>query len=152
MQPAAGTPISGKGVVICKYPSDPTVILGYISFAALIASTVVGHMSIFYPYNKRAIPSSALFRSKTMFVFFNIAWYAFFSYFVSSLLLVLLLCLFPSMMILGVPLPLCILFFYTPKLLMQVMSSSVRTSGCNAIDELLIVVSACKPTSLCLMN
>ncbi|XP_021772386.1 uncharacterized protein LOC110736475 [Chenopodium quinoa] len=73
-KPATGTPIPGKGVVICKYPSDPTVVLGYISFAALIVSTVIGHMSIFYPYNKRAIPSGALFRSKTMFVFFNIAW------------------------------------------------------------------------------
>lgn len=74
MKPAAGTPIPGKGMVICKYPSDPTVILGYISFAALIITTVVGYMSVFYPYNKRSIPSGALFRSKTMLVFFNIAW------------------------------------------------------------------------------
>lgn len=73
-KPAAGTPIPGKGMVICKYPSDPTVILGYISFAALIITTVVGYMSVFYPYNKRSIPSGALFRSKTMLVFFNIAW------------------------------------------------------------------------------
>ncbi|KAL2941557.1 Receptor-transporting protein 1 [Bienertia sinuspersici] len=73
-KPAAGTPIHGKGVVICKYPSDPTVVLGYISFAALIVSTVVGYMSVFYPYEKRTIPYSALFRSPTMLVFFNVAW------------------------------------------------------------------------------
>ncbi|XP_074286811.1 uncharacterized protein LOC141612011 [Silene latifolia] len=73
-KPAAGTPIPGKGVVICKYPSDPTVVLGYISVAGLIISTVIGYMSVFYPYNKRAIPYGALFRSKTMLVFFNIAW------------------------------------------------------------------------------
>lgn len=73
-KPAAGTPIYGKGVVICKYPSDPTVILGYVSFAALIVSSVFGYMSIFYPYSDRAIPYSALFRSRTMSVFFSIAW------------------------------------------------------------------------------
>lgn len=73
-KPAAGTPIQGKDVIICKYPSDPTVALGYISVAALIASTAVGYVSISYPYNRKAIPYAALFRSKTMIVFFNIAW------------------------------------------------------------------------------
>ncbi|KAK9683971.1 hypothetical protein RND81_10G178400 [Saponaria officinalis] len=73
-KPAAGTPIPGKGVVICKYPSDPYVVLGYISFVTLLVSTVIGYLSLFYPYNKRAIPYSALFRSTTMLVFFNIAW------------------------------------------------------------------------------
>lgn len=73
-KPAAGTPIQGKDVVICKYPSDPTVALGYISVASLIVTTVVGYMSISYPYNKKSIPYAALFCSKTMIVFFNIAW------------------------------------------------------------------------------
>lgn len=73
-KPAAGTPIPGKGVVICKYPSDPMVPLGYISTVALIACTVVGYMSISYPYNRKSVPHSALFRSKAMLVFFNIAW------------------------------------------------------------------------------
>ncbi|KAH7524292.1 hypothetical protein FEM48_Zijuj06G0104000 [Ziziphus jujuba var. spinosa] len=35
-RPASGTAITGKGVVICKYPSDPTVVLGYLSLAFLI--------------------------------------------------------------------------------------------------------------------
>ncbi|GAB4854082.1 hypothetical protein Ancab_022664 [Ancistrocladus abbreviatus] len=73
-KPAAGTPIQGKGVVICKYPSDPTVVLGYLSVAFLVVSTVLGYVSIGYPYNKKSVPYSALFRTKTMFVFFNIAW------------------------------------------------------------------------------
>lgn len=73
-KPAAGTPIQAKDFVICKYPSDPTVALGYISVAALIISSIVGYLSISYPYNKKSIPYSALFRSKTMLVFFNIAW------------------------------------------------------------------------------
>ncbi|XP_057515410.1 uncharacterized protein LOC130796962 [Amaranthus tricolor] len=73
-KPATGTPIPGKGVVICKYPSDPTVVLGYISFGALLICTTSGYMSVFYPYNKKAIPFGALFRSKALLVFFNIAW------------------------------------------------------------------------------
>ncbi|KAK6145143.1 hypothetical protein DH2020_021963 [Rehmannia glutinosa] len=38
-KPAAGTPITGKGVVICKYPSDPSVVLGYLSTAFLAVCT-----------------------------------------------------------------------------------------------------------------
>ncbi|GAB4837649.1 hypothetical protein Ancab_002499 [Ancistrocladus abbreviatus] len=73
-KPAAGTAIKGKDVVICKYPSDPTVVLGYLSVAFLIVSTIFGYISISYPYNKKSIPYSALFHTKTMVVFFNIAW------------------------------------------------------------------------------
>ncbi|KAL9226934.1 hypothetical protein vseg_002690 [Gypsophila vaccaria] len=73
-KPAAGTPIPGKDVVICKYPSAPYVVLGYISFGTLLVSSIIGYSSLFYPYNKRAIPYGALFRTKTMLVFFNIAW------------------------------------------------------------------------------
>jgi len=80
VQPAAGTPIPGEGgVVTCKYPSDPMVPLGYMSVVSLIACTVVGYISISYPYDRKSVPHWALFQSKTMLVFFNIAWYAFIS-------------------------------------------------------------------------
>ncbi|XP_059460973.1 uncharacterized protein LOC132190105 [Corylus avellana] len=72
-KPAAGTPITGKGVVICKYSSDPTVVLGYLSVAFLIATTVAGYLSLFYPYKGKSVPQSALFRSTSFVVFFNIA-------------------------------------------------------------------------------
>ncbi|KAE8056467.1 hypothetical protein FH972_013239 [Carpinus fangiana] len=72
-KPAAGTPITGKDVVICKYPSDPTVVLGYLSVAFLIATTVAGYLSLFYPYKGKSVPQSALFRSTSFVVFFNIA-------------------------------------------------------------------------------
>uniref|UniRef100_A0A5B7BD83 Keratin-associated protein n=1 Tax=Davidia involucrata TaxID=16924 RepID=A0A5B7BD83_DAVIN len=72
-KPASGTPITGKGVVICKYPSDPTVVLGYLSVAFLAASTVAGYLSLFYPYKGKSVPQSALFRSSSFLVFFNIA-------------------------------------------------------------------------------
>ncbi|KAE9460304.1 hypothetical protein C3L33_07794, partial [Rhododendron williamsianum] len=72
-QPAAGTAIIGKGVVVCKYPSDPTVALGYLSVAFLIASTVAGYLSLFYPYKGKSVPQAALFRSTSFLVFFNIA-------------------------------------------------------------------------------
>uniref|UniRef100_A0A5B7BEP2 Uncharacterized protein n=1 Tax=Davidia involucrata TaxID=16924 RepID=A0A5B7BEP2_DAVIN len=73
-KPAFGTVVTGKDVVICKYPSDPTVILGYLSVAFHIASTMAGFLSLFYPYKGKSIPSSALFQSSSAFVvFFNIA-------------------------------------------------------------------------------
>ncbi|KDP37323.1 hypothetical protein JCGZ_06777 [Jatropha curcas] len=72
-KPAAGTPIPGKDVVICKYPSDPTVALGYLSFAFLVLSSLAGFWSLFYPYKGKSIPQSALFRSTSFVVFFNIA-------------------------------------------------------------------------------
>ncbi|XP_062163225.1 uncharacterized protein LOC133870179 [Alnus glutinosa] len=72
-KPAAGTPITGKGVVICKYPSSPTIALGYLSFLFLVATTIVGYFSLFYPYKGKSIPNSLLFKSTTFTVFFNIA-------------------------------------------------------------------------------
>ncbi|XP_041021066.1 uncharacterized protein LOC121262598 isoform X1 [Juglans microcarpa x Juglans regia] len=72
-KPASGTPITGKGVVVCKYPSDPTVALGYLSVVFLIATTVAGYLSLFYPYKGRSIPQAALFKSTSFVVFFNIA-------------------------------------------------------------------------------
>ncbi|EOY29104.1 DESIGUAL/Modifying wall lignin-1/2 - like 10 [Theobroma cacao] len=72
-KPAAGTPISGKDVVICKYPSDPTVVLGYLSVVFLALSGLAGYISLFYPYKGKSVPQSVLFRSTSFFVFFNIA-------------------------------------------------------------------------------
>ncbi|XP_050364122.1 uncharacterized protein LOC126782837 [Argentina anserina] len=72
-KPASGIPVPGKDVVVCKYPSDPSVALGYLSFAFLIVSTVVGFLSLFYPYQGKFLPQAALFRSKSFVVFFNIS-------------------------------------------------------------------------------
>ncbi|XP_010525842.1 PREDICTED: uncharacterized protein LOC104803579 [Tarenaya hassleriana] len=72
-KPASGTPISGKGVVICKYPSDPTVVLGYLSAAFLVASTAAGYKSLFMSYKGKSVPCSVLFKSTSFSVFFNIA-------------------------------------------------------------------------------
>ncbi|CAN8229852.1 unnamed protein product [Cochlearia groenlandica] len=72
-KPASGTPISGKGVVICKYPSDPTVALGYLSTAFLLACTAAGYKSLFISYKGKSVPNSVLFKSTSFSVFFNIA-------------------------------------------------------------------------------
>ncbi|KAJ4959356.1 hypothetical protein NE237_026467 [Protea cynaroides] len=72
-KPASGTPIDGKGVIICKFPSDPTVALGSISIIALFLSTCFGLFSIFYPYKGKYVPTEALFRSTTSVVFFIVA-------------------------------------------------------------------------------
>ncbi|XP_078434576.1 keratin-associated protein (DUF1218) [Wolffia australiana] len=72
-KPAGGIPIQGRGVIICQYPSDMTVLLGVFSVLALFISMFVGFISIFYPYNGKSVPTEALFRSTTLLVFFTIA-------------------------------------------------------------------------------
>ncbi|KAK8571007.1 hypothetical protein V6N13_094104 [Hibiscus sabdariffa] len=72
-KPAAGTLVSGKGVVVCRYPRDPSVPLGYLSVSFLILSCFAGYTSLFYPYKGRSVPQSVLFQSTAFFVFFNIA-------------------------------------------------------------------------------
>ncbi|KAK6912406.1 DESIGUAL/Modifying wall lignin-1/2 [Dillenia turbinata] len=72
-KPASGIPIPGKDVVICKYPGDRTLVWGYLSVVFLIASSVVGYLSLFYPYKGKSVPASALFRNSTFLLFFNIA-------------------------------------------------------------------------------
>ncbi|XP_021889356.1 uncharacterized protein LOC110808241 [Carica papaya] len=72
-KPASGTPIPLKDSIICKYPGDPTVVLGYLSVVFLIAATVVGYISLFYPYKGKSVPQSVLFRSTSFTIFFNIA-------------------------------------------------------------------------------
>ncbi|WVY92194.1 hypothetical protein V8G54_037708 [Vigna mungo] len=74
-KPAAGIPVPGLNgaSVTCKYPADRTVVLGYLSVAFLIASTVVGYLSLFYPYKGKSIPQGVLFKHTTFTVFFNIS-------------------------------------------------------------------------------
>lgn len=72
-KPPFGTRIEGKGVVICKFPSDPTVALGSISVVALLFSAILGLLAMFYPYKGKSVPKEALFRSTTLLVFFIVA-------------------------------------------------------------------------------
>ncbi|KAE9617888.1 hypothetical protein Lalb_Chr03g0040341 [Lupinus albus] len=55
LPPAAGTPLPNGNGIICKYLIDPTVTLGYLSIVFLIGSTVIGYLSLFYPYKGKAI-------------------------------------------------------------------------------------------------
>ncbi|KAF3333626.1 hypothetical protein FCM35_KLT01317 [Carex littledalei] len=72
-KPPYGTPIKGKDVTICKYPSDPTVALGILSILALLVAWVVGHAVVFYPYKGKSVPKGILFRSFSLVVFISIA-------------------------------------------------------------------------------
>ncbi|KAF9678127.1 hypothetical protein SADUNF_Sadunf07G0002700 [Salix dunnii] len=72
-KPASGEAIMSNGVVTCKYPSDPSVFFGFLSIALLIACTLVGICSVFYPYEGRSVPCKGLFDSTRMVVFFQIA-------------------------------------------------------------------------------
>lgn len=73
LQPAAGTPIQGKDVVICKFPSDPTIAMGSLSLVALVVAAIVGHVAIFFPYSGKSVPRGALFQSTSLTVFFVVA-------------------------------------------------------------------------------
>ncbi|KAL6344675.1 hypothetical protein AAG906_002581 [Vitis piasezkii] len=72
-KPPAGTPVPGKGVVICQYPSAPTVALGFLATVFTVIQTVVGFLSLFYPYKGRAIPKGAFLESTRWVIFVNIA-------------------------------------------------------------------------------
>ncbi|RLN00132.1 uncharacterized protein C2845_PM06G08570 [Panicum miliaceum] len=72
-KPAAGTPIPGKDVVICKFPSDPTLAMGSLSLVALVVAAIVGHVAIFFPYSGKSVPRGALFQSTSLTVFFVVA-------------------------------------------------------------------------------
>ncbi|KAJ0979307.1 hypothetical protein J5N97_014781 [Dioscorea zingiberensis] len=72
-KPPFGTPVRGKDVVICKFPNDPTVALGILSIAALLISTVLGWISVFFPYGGKSVPRDMMFRNTTLLIFFTIA-------------------------------------------------------------------------------
>ena len=72
-KPAAGEAISGRGVMICKYPSDPSVVLGIISTTLLLAATVAGYLSLFYPYKGKSVPKAAIFSSILCFSYITVA-------------------------------------------------------------------------------
>jgi len=76
-QPAAGTPVpSNDGIfVMCQYPSNPTIILAVLSTIFLIVSTVVGYMSLFYPYKGKVVPQGAMLKHFCFSTFFNVALY-----------------------------------------------------------------------------
>lgn len=72
-KPPYGTPIKGKDVVICKFPSDPTIAMGSLSLVALVLAAIIGHVAIFYPYKGKSVPRGALFQSTSLSVFFVVA-------------------------------------------------------------------------------
>ncbi|KAL3650989.1 hypothetical protein CASFOL_007392 [Castilleja foliolosa] len=72
-KPPSGTPVTGKNIVICNYPSDPTVVLGYLSTAFLAFSAFAGWYSLFYPYQGKSVPQAAFFQNRGFLIFFNVA-------------------------------------------------------------------------------
>ncbi|XP_047044353.1 uncharacterized protein LOC124648681 [Lolium rigidum] len=72
-KPPYGTPIRGAGVVVCRFPPDPTVALGVLSALAAACCAGIGAVSVFFPYNGRPIPRKALFGYTLLHVFFHLA-------------------------------------------------------------------------------
>ncbi|KAG6481499.1 uncharacterized protein LOC122013550 [Zingiber officinale] len=72
-KPPFGTPIQGNGVVICKFPSDPTVLVDSLSVVALVFTIIGGHVTVFFNYKGKAVSNNVLFGYSALFVFFVIA-------------------------------------------------------------------------------
>ncbi|XP_045818330.1 uncharacterized protein LOC123911048 [Trifolium pratense] len=72
-KPSKGVLVQGKNAMICNYPNDPTVVFGYSSIGFLVASSLMGFISIFYSYNRITVPPSALFKNTTLSVFLILA-------------------------------------------------------------------------------
>ncbi|XP_026436614.1 uncharacterized protein LOC113334613 [Papaver somniferum] len=60
-KPAAGVPLAGVGETICKFPSDPTVVLGSLSVVAPFICTGLGFVSVFYPYKNECCVINSFF-------------------------------------------------------------------------------------------
>ncbi|CAL9111670.1 unnamed protein product [Musa acuminata var. zebrina] len=72
-KPPFGTPIQAKDAVICKFPDDPSILLGTLSVVALVLAAIAGHAAVYFPYKGKSVPRNALFRSATLSTFFVLA-------------------------------------------------------------------------------
>ncbi|KAJ8466736.1 hypothetical protein OPV22_029288 [Ensete ventricosum] len=72
-KPPFGTPIQAKDAVICKFPDDPSILLGTLSVVTLVLAAIAGHAAVYFPYKGKSVPRNALFRSTTLSTFFVIA-------------------------------------------------------------------------------
>ncbi|KAJ3669153.1 hypothetical protein LUZ60_011103 [Juncus effusus] len=72
-KPASGNPIQGKGVIICSFPRDPSITLGFLSIVTIFIATIFGAISIFKSYKGKSVPSQILFKNTLLNVLFNIS-------------------------------------------------------------------------------
>lgn len=70
MQPPYGTPIQGAGVVICSFPRDPSILLGFLSILTAIGTSLLGASSVL---SAKDIPRKAIFGYKLLYIFFHLA-------------------------------------------------------------------------------
>ena len=74
LQPPYGTPIQqGGGVVVCRFPRDPTVALGTLSALAAACSAALGALAVFFPYGGRHVPRKVLLAHTPLYVFLHVA-------------------------------------------------------------------------------
>lgn len=69
MQPPSGTPIQGAGVIICSFPKDPTIQLGFLSILTAISTSLLGARSVL---SAKDIPRKALFGYRLFYIFFHL--------------------------------------------------------------------------------
>ncbi|KAK8457608.1 hypothetical protein SEVIR_3G217000v4 [Setaria viridis] len=63
----------GRDVVVCRFPSDPTVALGALSALAAACSAALGALAVFFPYGGRHVPRKVLLGHTPLYVFLHIA-------------------------------------------------------------------------------
>ncbi|MCO5607689.1 hypothetical protein L7F22_061887 [Adiantum nelumboides] len=78
-KPASGIVTQQGDLTYCVYSADPYVPLGALSAIFLAATSVLGVTSIFFAYNKEAVPVGALARSKMLVTFSIISCILFFA-------------------------------------------------------------------------
>jgi hypothetical protein len=72
-QPPYGTPVQqGPDVVVCRFPSDPTVALGALSALAAACSAALGALAAFFPYGGRHVPRNVLLGYTPLYVFLHV--------------------------------------------------------------------------------
>ncbi|KAH7290855.1 hypothetical protein KP509_30G066600 [Ceratopteris richardii] len=77
-KPASGFSTKQGDLTYCVYPADPYIPLGALSAVLLAVTSVFGVVSIFFSYNRKAVPLAALVKSKLLVAFAIISGILFF--------------------------------------------------------------------------
>ncbi|KAL2609051.1 hypothetical protein R1flu_027624 [Riccia fluitans] len=61
--------IFANGVTTCNFPDDPTIALGILAVIFLFISAILATVSFYYPFDKKPVSKSILWRSTSLVIF-----------------------------------------------------------------------------------